>query len=74
MKDRALGIWLIVMFGVSGLAVLSWLWPALAADRLSATAAGGFGLAVAGLRAMMLRQSGGDNSGRRMPVNVEVED
>jgi hypothetical protein len=72
MEDRSLGIWLIALFGVSGLAiiVLGWLWPVLSVDRLTATAGGGFGLAVAGLRAITLRH----NRGRQVPVSVEVED
>jgi len=70
MKDKSLGIWLIVMFGVSGLAViaLAWLWPTLQSDRIVATLTGLVGIAVAVIRALTLRQSPGDKQ-----VTVEVE-
>jgi hypothetical protein len=59
MKDRSLGIWLMVIFGVSGLAVvvLSWSLPALHSDRLVATVVGTAGIAVAVIRGLMLRKS-----------------
>jgi len=59
MKDKGLGIWLILLFGVSGLGVilLAWLSPSLASERLVATIAGGVGLTVATLRAVTLKKS-----------------
>ena len=61
MKDRSLGVMLIVIFGLTGLAVilLGWLLPSLEADRVSATAAGVFGLVMAGGVGIMLRPSTG---------------
>jgi len=70
MKDKSLGIWLIVMFGVSGLAIiaLAWLWPTLQSDRIVATFTGLMGVTVAVIRALTLRQSPADKQ-----VAVEVE-
>jgi len=70
MKDKSLGIWLIVLFGVSGLAViaLAWLWPTLQSDRIVATLTGLVGITVAIIRALTLRQS---NNVKRVPVEVE---
>ncbi|MFH1648068.1 MAG: hypothetical protein ABID71_10510 [Chloroflexota bacterium] len=74
MKDNSLGIWLIALFGVSGLAVLllAWLWPGLAAERVPATIAGTVGLGMAVVRTLLLRQS--LNSGRQEPVKVQAAD
>jgi hypothetical protein len=73
MKDKSLGIWLIVMFGVSGLAViiLAWLWPTLQSDRLVATLTGLLGVTVAVIRALMFRQSPND---KQIAVKAEVEE
>lgn len=70
MKDKSLGIWLIVMFGVSGLAViaLAWLWPTLQSDRIVATLTGLVGIGIALIRAFTLRQSPDEKQ-----VTVEVE-
>jgi hypothetical protein len=58
MKDRSLGIWLMVFFGVSGLAVtiLAWSLPTLAQDRIGATIFGLAGIGVALVRGLMLRK------------------
>jgi hypothetical protein len=58
MKDRSLGIWLMVLFGVSGLAVttLAWSLPTLAQDRIGATIVGLAGIVVAVVRGLMLRK------------------
>jgi len=70
MKDKSLGIWLVVMFGVSGVAViaLAWLWPALQSERFMATIAGFVGVAIAVVRALTLRQS---TEEKRVTVEVE---
>jgi hypothetical protein len=61
MKDKSLAIWLMVIFGVSGLSiiVLSWLLPALQSDRASANIVGLAGIAVATVRGLMLRKDQG---------------
>lgn len=72
MKDKSLGIWLVVMFGVSGLAViaLAWSLPALQTDRITATVAGFFGVFIATIRAFTLKKSSDD---KRVTVEVENE-
>ena len=59
MKDNSLAIWLIVTFGLSGVAViaLAWFWPTLQPERTTATIAGFFGVAIASLRAFTLKKS-----------------
>jgi hypothetical protein len=70
MKDKSLGIWLIALFGVSGLAVISlgWLLPWLESERVVATLGGLAGITVAVIRALMLRQAPD-----KRPVTVEIE-
>jgi hypothetical protein len=72
MKDKSLGIWLIVLFGVSGLAVISlgWLLPWLESERIVATLGGVAGIMVAAIRILMLRQP---NDEKRVPVEIEIE-
>jgi hypothetical protein len=70
MKDKSLGIWLIVLFGVSGLAVISlgWLLPWLESERAVATLGGLTGIVVAIVRAIMLRRAPD-----KRPVTMEIE-
>ncbi|MFC1970593.1 hypothetical protein ACFLV0_01455 [Chloroflexota bacterium] len=58
MKDKSLDILMMVLFGISGTAVLilAWLHPALESDRISATLAGSIGLFIALLRALKLKR------------------
>ena len=72
MKDKSLGIWMIVMFGVSGLAViaLAWFLPSLQPDRITATFAGSFGVFIATIRAFTLKQS---TANKKVAVEVENE-
>jgi hypothetical protein len=72
MKDKSLGIWLIVLFGVSGLAAISlgWLLPWLESDRIVATLGGVAGITVAVIRLLMLRQP---NDEKQVPVEIEIE-
>jgi len=72
MKDKSLAIWLIVLFGVSGVAViaLAWLWPTLQSDRIVATFTGFLGVAIAVIRALTLRKS---TQEKQVTVEVEVE-
>lgn len=73
MKDKSLGIWLIVLFGLSGLVilVLAWLWPTLQSDRITATLLGAVGITVAVIRALMFRQS---PANKQVTVKVQVEE
>ena len=72
MKDKSLGIWQIVLFGITGLAAISlgWLLPWLESERIMVTLAGVGGILVALVSALMLRQSADD---REVPVAIEVE-
>jgi hypothetical protein len=75
MKDKSLDIWLMVLFGASGMAViaLAWLWPVLASERVAATIAGFVGLLVAFSRAFMLRQSAASAHGKNFPAAAKLE-
>jgi hypothetical protein len=75
MKDKSLEISLIVIFGITGLAItaLAWSWPAMESERIMATLAGLAGISIAlfkyaGLRKMIRRDV------ERVPVRVEARD
>ncbi len=72
MKDKSLGIWMIVMFGLSGTAMiaLAWLWPTLQSERITATIAGFVGVTIAVTRALTLRQP---TDKKQVTVEVESE-
>lgn len=57
MADRSLSISLIVIFGLSGLALLlaAWTMPFMHEDRVTACIAGGVGIGFAIIRVFMLR-------------------
>lgn len=76
MRDKSLGIWLIVMFGISGIAVmmLAWLWPTLESERITATLVGSVGILIALIRGLMLRQSPASASDKQVTVKVEAEE
>ena len=73
MKDKSLEIWLIAIFGISGLAVtmLAWLWPAMESDRLMATLAGMTGLLIALFRYIGFKKLI-KTENERIPAKVEV--
>jgi hypothetical protein len=76
MRDKSLIIWLIVLFGISGIAVLmlAWLWPILESERILATFVGSAGLFMAITRILMLKRlSGGIIDDEHVQVKVEVE-
>ena len=76
MKDKSLDIWLIVLFGISGMAVLllAWLWPTLESERIMATFAGSTGLFVALIRALMLKRLPVTTENKSTMIKVETED
>ena len=76
MKDKSLGIFLMVLFGISGMAVLmlAWLWPVLASERIMATLAGSAGLFVALTQVPALKHSPIRIDNEHVPANVETED
>ena len=76
MRDKSLSIWLTVLFGISGIAILmlAWLWPILESDRITAIFAGSAGLFIALARVLMLKHSPGRMDDKPVPVNVDTED
>ena len=72
MLDRSLSISLIVIFGLSGLAMLlaAWTMPFMHEERLTACIAGGIGLGFAAIRWVILRQE----LHRKERVTVEVRE
>jgi hypothetical protein len=73
MIDRSFSIWLMVIFGVSGLGVvlLAWLLPSLRHERMTATLVGLVGIGMAVTRGLMLRKSPESDD---MPLGVPVEE
>jgi len=57
MRDKSLGIFLVVLFGISGITVLmlAWVQPMPASERILATLIGSSGLFVALVRALLLK-------------------
>jgi ABC-type transporter Mla subunit MlaD len=74
MEDRSLGVWLMVIFGVSGVAavVLAWLLPSLQSDRIPATIVGLAGIGVAIFRGLMLRKDQVEPA-EKLTVEVHAE-
>ena len=75
MRDRSLSIWLALLFGIPGMAVLmlAWLWPALVADKIAASFVGSIGLSVALIQALMLKRSLRRTANGKTQVKVESE-
>ena len=76
MRDKSLGVWMIAMFGVSGMSImtLAWLWPTLQSERLVATLTGSVGLLIAIIHALALKKSQTDMNTEQAAVKVNVED
>ena len=76
MRDKSLGIWMIAIFGISGLSVmaLAWLWPTLHSERLVASLTGSVGLLIAIIHVIALKKSPAGMNTEKAAVNVEVED
>ena len=76
MKDKSLGIFLMAIFGLLGIAilVLAWLWPMPASERIMATFIGATGIFVALTRVLLLRsmKTGADDG--QVTMAVEVRD
>lgn len=75
-RDKSLGIWLMVLFGISGMAVLmlAWLWPTLQSERITAIFAGAAGLLVSFTQVLMLKRSPDRTNDKPVLVKVEAED
>ena len=76
MKDKSLDIWLIVLFGISGMAILllGWLWPTLESERITATLTGSVGLFMASIRALLLKRSSGGADDEPTGIKVGAKD
>ena len=75
-KDKSLSIFLVVLFAISGVAilVLTWLQPMPGTERVLSTLIGLTGLLVAMGRGMLLRSAKAGASAESVPVRVEVKD
>ena len=76
MRDKSLGTFLMILFGISGMAVLvlAWLWPTLESDRIMATLVGSAGLLVALTQAPMFRRSPGRTDNKPTIIKVGTEE
>jgi hypothetical protein len=74
-RDKSLGIWLILLFGISGIAVLmlAWLWPVLHSERITAIFAGAAGLVLASTQTLVLKHSTVRTDNEPTMINVEAE-
>ena len=56
-RDKSLGIFMVVFFGMAGIAVLiiAWTQPMPVSERILSTSAGSIGLLVALIRALMFK-------------------
>jgi len=73
MGDKSLSIFLMVLFGISGIAILmlAWLWQMPASERILATLIGSTGLFVALSRGLLLRSSKARIEAAQVAVKVE---
>ena len=76
MEDKSLSIFLMVLFGVSGMAVLmlAWFSTIMESERIMATLAGSAGLFIALIRALMLKRSSVRQDDRPILIQVKAED
>ena len=76
MKDKSLGMFLTVLFGISGVAilVLTWLQPMPGTERVLSTLIGSTGLLVATGWGMLLRSAKAGANAESVPVKIEVKE
>ena len=76
MRDKSLGIFLMALFGISGIAllVLAWVWPMSVSERIPATFAGSVGILVASVRARLLKPLPTRTGAAQVPVEVELKE
>ena len=76
MRDKSLDMFLMVLFGISGIAilVLAWIWPMTASERIPAAFAGSIGISVALVRALLLKPLQAGTDADQFPVKVELKD
>ena len=75
MKDRSLNILLMLLFGVSGIAIMTLVWvrPVPASDRILSTLAGSAGLLVVFTQVLLLKSSPSKVETEQVLVEVETE-
>ena len=76
MKDKSLGILLMVLFGISGIAILTlaWLRPMPGLERVLTTFIGVFGLFVAVSRVPLLKSPKAETNTEQFMLKVGVQD
>ena len=76
MRDVALDIFLMVFFGMAGMAVLilAWMQPMAVSERILSTSVGSIGLLVALIRALMFKPMRTRTCAATVPVEARVED
>ena len=76
MRDKSLGILLMVLFGISGITVLvlAWLWPMPGLERILTTFIGTFGLGVALSRVPLLKSAKPRADAEQVIIKVAVQD
>ena len=75
MRDKSLGVFLMVIFGVSGAAVLALAWTGTlsGSERIMATLMGLVGLLVAAVQVTLLKSPRDNADNEKVPMKVEVE-
>ena len=76
MKDKSLGIFLMALFGISGMSILllAWLWPMPASERVLTAFIGSVGLVVALSRVRWLKSPQGRAGADEVMIKVAIED
>ena len=76
MRDVALDIFLMVFFGMAGMAVLilAWMQPMPVSERILSTSVGSIGLLVALIRTLMFKSMRTRTCAATVPVEARVED
>ena len=76
MRDKSLGIFLVVLFGISGITVLmlAWVQPMPTSERILTTIIGSAGLFVALVRALLLKSLHAGTDAEQVSVEVGVKD
>ena len=75
MRDKSLGILLMVLFGIAGITVLvlAWLWPMSGLERILTTFIGVFGLGVALSRVPLLKSVKPRADAEQVMIKVAVQ-
>ena len=75
MIDKSLGIFLILLFGISGIAVLmlAWLRPMPESERILTTFVGSVGLLVASIQSIRFKHLPVKANAQPFTVKIEVE-